>query len=169
VPKKSNAAGLTALALCFTRQLQLQAPPAAVVAGEPAGGPSAAAAAAAAANLLFSPVAVYAALALLAAGARGGTLQELLNALGGDSRDDLAAFARRAAERALADWSRSQSRSGGGPAIAFACGAWLDAAWALLLAFRAAAAASYNAEARAVDFGNEVRSCNLHALQTIRI
>jgi len=91
VPKKSNAAGLTALALCFTRQLQLQAPPAAVVAGEPAGGPSAAAAAAAAANLLFSPVAVYAALALLAAGARGGTLQELLDALGGDSRDDLAA------------------------------------------------------------------------------
>ncbi|CAD6257474.1 unnamed protein product [Miscanthus lutarioriparius] len=104
VPKKSNAAGLTALALCFTRQLQLQAPPAAVVAGEPAGGPSAAAAAAAAAaaNLLFSPVAVYAALALLAAGARGGTLQELLDALGGDSRDDLAAFARRSAELALA-------------------------------------------------------------------
>ncbi|XP_066337937.1 putative serpin-Z6A isoform X1 [Miscanthus floridulus] len=149
VPKKSNTAGLTALALCFTRQLQLQAPPAAVVAGEPAGGPSAAAAA----NLLFSPVAVYATLALLAAGARGGTLQELLDALGGDSRDDLAAFARRAAERALAD--RSRSRSGGGPAVAFACGAWLDAAWALLPAFRDAAAASYNAEARAVDFGNE--------------
>ncbi|CAD6257533.1 unnamed protein product [Miscanthus lutarioriparius] len=143
VPKKSNAAGLTALALCFTRQLQLQAPPAAVVAGEPAGGPSAAAAAA---NLLFSPVAVYAALALLAAGARGGTLQELLDALGGDSRDDLDAFARRAAERAVAD--RSRSLSGGGPAVAFACGAWLDAAWALLPAFR-------DAEARAVDFGNE--------------
>ncbi|CAD6257480.1 unnamed protein product [Miscanthus lutarioriparius] len=114
VPKKSNAAGLTALALCFTRQLQLQAPPAAVVTGEPAGGPSAAAAAAAAANLLFSPVAVYVALALLAASARGGTLQELLNALGGDSRDDLAAFARRAAERAVAvafgRWTRRRVR-----------------------------------------------------------
>ncbi|CAD6254244.1 unnamed protein product [Miscanthus lutarioriparius] len=48
--RRSNAAGLTALALCFTRQLQLQAP-AAVVAGEPAGGPSTAAA-----NLVFSPV-----------------------------------------------------------------------------------------------------------------
>ncbi|CAD6343125.1 unnamed protein product [Miscanthus lutarioriparius] len=48
--RRSNAAGLTALALCFTRQLQLQAP-AAVVAGEPAGGPSTAAG-----NLVFSPV-----------------------------------------------------------------------------------------------------------------
>ncbi|CAD6257536.1 unnamed protein product [Miscanthus lutarioriparius] len=93
VPKKSSRG---------SRQLQLQTPPAAVVAGEPAGGPRAAAATAAAANLLFSPVAVYAALALLAVGARGGTLQELLDALGGDSRDDLAAFARRAAELALA-------------------------------------------------------------------
>ena len=98
---------------------------------------------------------VYAALALLAAGARGGTLQELLDVLSGDSRDDLAAFARRAAERerTLADRSRS-----GGPAIAFVCGASHDTAWALLPAFRAAAAASYNAEAHAVDFSNEVRS-----------
>jgi serpin B len=152
--RRSNAAGLTALVLCFTRQLQLQAPPVVVVAGEPPGGPSTAAA-----NLVFSPASVYAALALLAAGARGGTLQELLDALGGDSRDDLAGFACNVAERALAD--RSQSRSGGGgPAVAFACGAWLDAAWALLPAFRDAAAASYNTEARAVDFSNEVRSCN---------
>ena len=109
-------------------------------------------------------MAVYAALALLAAGARGGTLQELLDALGGDSRDDLAAFACCAAERTLADRSWS-----GGPAVAFVCGASHDAAWALLPAFYDAAAASYNAEARAVDFGNEVRSCNLYALQTIRI
>ncbi|XP_066333635.1 putative serpin-Z6A [Miscanthus floridulus] len=135
----SNAASLTALALCFTRQLQ--APP--DVTGEP-GGPTAAV------NLVFSPVPVYAALALLAAGARGGTLQELLDALGGDSRDDLAAFARRATERAHADRSRS-----GGPAVAFACGASHDPAWALLPAFRDAAAASYNAEAHAVDFSNE--------------
>ncbi|CAD6254223.1 unnamed protein product [Miscanthus lutarioriparius] len=123
------------------RYRQLQAPP--VVAGEP-GGPTAAV------NLVFSPVSIYAALALLAAGAHGGTLQELPDALGGDSRDNLSAFARRAAERALADRSRS-----GGPAVAFACGASHDTAWALLPAFRDAAAASYNAEAHAVDFSNE--------------
>ena len=111
-------------------------------------------------NLPFSPAAIYAALALLTTGARGGTLQELLHALGGESHDDLASFARRVVERALAD--RSRSPPGGGPAVAFACGAWHDAAWAPRPEFRDAAAAAYKAEARAVDFSNEViRSPNM--------
>ena len=142
---KSNSAGLTALSLCLTKRLA----PAA------AGGD---------ANLAFSPASIYAALALLAAGARGGTLQEILHALGGESRDDLAAFARRVAERALADRSCS---SGGGPAVAFACGAWHDAAWAPRPEFRDAAAAAYKAEARAVDFSNEVRSPNMQTHELI--
>ena len=97
--RRSNSAGLTALSLCLTKHL---AP------AEGDGSDS---------NLVFSPASIYATLALLAAGARGGTLQELLDALGGGSRDDLAAFVRRVAERALADRSCS---SGGGPAVAFA-------------------------------------------------
>ena len=68
-------------------------------------------------------------------------------------RHDLAAFARRAGERAIADLSRPRADAGGGPAFAIACGARLDAAWALLPVFRDAAA-FYNTEARAVDFGN---------------
>ncbi|XP_039778214.1 putative serpin-Z8 [Panicum virgatum] len=131
---KSNSAGLTALSLCLTKRL------APVAAGGDA-------------NLAFSPASIYAALALLAAGARGGTLQEILHALGGESHDDLAAFARRVAERALAD--RSRSPPGGGPTVAFACGAWYDAAWAPGPEFRDAAAAADKAEARAVDFSNE--------------
>ena len=51
---------------------------------------------------------------------------ELLDTLGAGSHDDLAAFARRVAERALADRSWS---SGGGPAVAFAYDVWHDAAW----------------------------------------
>ncbi|OEL18816.1 putative serpin-Z8 [Dichanthelium oligosanthes] len=141
IERRTNRAGLTALSLRLTMHLA------------PADGDSADAAAAAAggdANLAFSPVSIYSALALLAAGAHGATLQELLDALGGESRDDIAAFARGVAESALAD------RSGlGGPTVAFACGAWHDAAWALLPEFREAAAASYKAEARAVDFSNE--------------
>ncbi|XP_039822612.1 putative serpin-Z5 [Panicum virgatum] len=132
--RRSNSAVLTALSLCLTKHL---AP------AEGDGSDS---------NLVFSPASIYATLALLAAGARGGTLQELLDALGGGSRDDLAAFARRVAERALADRSCS---SGRGPAVAFACGAWHDAAWAPRPEFRDAAAAAYKAEARAVDFSNE--------------
>ncbi|CAN6381007.1 unnamed protein product [Urochloa humidicola] len=132
--RRTNRAGMTALSLCLTKHL----------APDVDGG-----AGGAAANLAFSPASIYAALALLAAGARGGTLQELLDALGGESRDDIAAFARAAAESALADRSRA-----GGPAVAFACGAWHDAKWAARPEFRDAAVA-YNAEIYAVDFSNE--------------
>ncbi|KAL6591842.1 hypothetical protein ACP70R_049705 [Stipagrostis hirtigluma subsp. patula] len=98
-------------------------------------------------NLVFSPLSIYSALALVAAGARGRTLDELLVLLGAGSRGELAEFVRGVAERALADGSRS-----GGPRVAFASGVWHDAARALRPAFRAAAVASFKAEARAVDF-----------------
>jgi len=62
-------------------------------------------------NLVFSPVSIYTALSLVAAGARGTTLDELLALLGAASRDELAAFASDVEERALAD--QSGSRDGG--------------------------------------------------------
>ncbi|CAL4994220.1 unnamed protein product [Urochloa decumbens] len=102
------------------------------------------------ANLVFSPLSVYAALAVLAAGARGRTLLELLAALGARSRDDLAALVAAVVARALADQSRS-----GGPAIAFASAVWHDAAFAASPGFRATIANSFSAETRAVDFHNE--------------
>ena len=75
-------------------------------------------------NLVFSPVSIYTALSLVAAGARGATLDELLALLGAASRDDLAVFARDAAERTLAD--QSGSHGGGGPLVTFACGLWRE-------------------------------------------
>ncbi|CAL4950150.1 unnamed protein product [Urochloa decumbens] len=98
-------------------------------------------------NLVFSPLSVYAALALVAAGARGETLGELLALLGASSRDELAEFAGGAAERALADRSGS-----GGPLVAFACGVWHAETVALKPDYRAAAVESYKAETRAADF-----------------
>ncbi|CAO2208133.1 unnamed protein product [Urochloa humidicola] len=98
-------------------------------------------------NLVFSPLSVYAALALVAAGARGETLDELLALLGASSREELAEFARGAAERALADRSGS-----GGPLVAFACGVWHSETVALKPEYRAAAVESYKAETRAADF-----------------
>ncbi|KAL6601565.1 hypothetical protein ACP70R_044785 [Stipagrostis hirtigluma subsp. patula] len=100
-------------------------------------------------NLVFSPLSIYSALALVAAGARGRTLDELLALLGAGSRDELAGFVRGVAARALADGSRS-----GGPRVAFASGVWHDSARPLRPAFRSAAVASYKAETRAVDFRN---------------
>nr|CAB3491352.1 unnamed protein product [Digitaria exilis] len=133
-PRRTTRAGLTALSLSLTKHLSPPeeghvAAPSAATCGD--------------ANLAFSPAAIYAALALLAAGAKGTTLQELLDALGGESRG--------VADCALADQSRS-----GGPAVAFACGAWHDAAWTLLPEFRdAIAAAAYKADVRGVDFSHE--------------
>ncbi|CAL4994223.1 unnamed protein product [Urochloa decumbens] len=135
--RRTNRAGMTALSLCLTKHL---APAADGDDGGAADDP----------NLAFSPASIYAVLSLLATGAGGGTLQELLAALGGESRDDLAAFARGVAEGALADRSRA-----GGPVISFACGAWHDAAWATRPEFREAVAAAFKAETSAVDFSHE--------------
>ncbi|KAL6660655.1 hypothetical protein ACP70R_001690 [Stipagrostis hirtigluma subsp. patula] len=131
---RPDGAGLTTLALRLAKHL----------AGAAGGG----------ANLVFSPLSVYAALALVAAGARGDTLRELLDALGACSLGDLAAFVRRVAERALADRSRS-----GGPAVSFTCGVWHDASWSWTLqpGFRETTAESYKAQARAVNFQHKPR------------
>jgi serpin B len=68
-------------------------------------------------NLVYSPLSVYAALSLVATGARERTLDELLGVLGAPSRDALADNVRTLAGQALADRSR-----GGGPHVSFACG-----------------------------------------------
>ncbi|XP_051201695.1 putative serpin-Z5 [Lolium perenne] len=98
-------------------------------------------------NLIFSPLSIYAALALTAAGARGATLQEFLAVLGASSRDELADTVRGLAEQALADRSLK-----GGPRVSFACGVWHDQTRQLKPAFRRAAAQAYKADTRAVDF-----------------
>ncbi|CAO2152431.1 unnamed protein product [Urochloa humidicola] len=102
------------------------------------------------ANLVLSPLSVYAALAVLATGARGRTLEELLAALGTRSRDELAARVAAVVARALADQSCS-----GGPAVTFASALWHDATFAVSPGFRDATAKSFNAETRSVDFRNE--------------
>ncbi|CAN6337945.1 unnamed protein product [Urochloa humidicola] len=103
-------------------------------------------------NLVFSPVSIYAALSLVAAGALGTTLDELLALLGAASRDELAESARSVAERALADRYGSAS---GAPLVAFACGLWHEKTVALKPAYGATAAESYKAETRAADFKNK--------------
>ncbi|TVU20956.1 hypothetical protein EJB05_30562, partial [Eragrostis curvula] len=82
-------------------------------------------------NLVFSPLSIYAALTLVAAGARGETLDELLNLLGAESRDELAEFVRQAAESALTDCSEW-----GGPLIAYACGVWHERTFTLNSVYR---------------------------------
>ncbi|GJN05302.1 hypothetical protein PR202_ga22920 [Eleusine coracana subsp. coracana] len=60
-------------------------------------------------NLVFLPLSIYAALALVAAGARGETLDEFLTVLGAASREELAEFVRDAAECALTYGTRKEA------------------------------------------------------------
>ncbi|KAK1646826.1 hypothetical protein QYE76_064631 [Lolium multiflorum] len=99
-------------------------------------------------NLVFSPLSIYTALALVAAGARGATLDEILRVLGARSRQELDQYVARAAGDALRDRSGS-----GGPLVAFACGVWSDRSCPLKPGFREAVVnGAYKAEASTVDF-----------------
>ncbi|KAM0834744.1 hypothetical protein ACQ4PT_063395 [Festuca glaucescens] len=99
------------------------------------------------ANLVFSPLSIYAAVSLLAPGARGDTLAEILRLLGARSRDELEESISTMVADALKDRSGS-----GGPSVAFACGVWNDRTRPLKPAYREAIVGPYMAEARAADF-----------------
>ncbi|WVZ50908.1 hypothetical protein U9M48_002114 [Paspalum notatum var. saurae] len=99
-------------------------------------------------NVAFSPVSVYAALALVAAGARSATLGQLLAFLGAPSAEGIPDFSRRVGDRVLADrsdacWPRVLFGFGGG--------VWVDESRGRLAdAFRDVAADVYKSEARTV-------------------
>nr|XP_020192108.1 putative serpin-Z8 [Aegilops tauschii subsp. strangulata] len=98
-------------------------------------------------NLVFSPLSIYAVLALLAAGAGGDTLEEILRVLGARSRSELEASVARLRDGPLRDRSES-----GEPSVAFACGVWSDLTCPLKQAYVDAVVSSYKADAAAVDF-----------------
>ncbi|KAL6600610.1 hypothetical protein ACP70R_045410 [Stipagrostis hirtigluma subsp. patula] len=102
-------------------------------------------------NLVFSPLSIYSVLSLAAAGAGGRTLAELLGLLGAGCRGTLADNVRAIVEHALP----ADPPQPGGPRVAYSCALWHDAARTLRPAYRAAAAATCRAVARAVDFRNE--------------
>ncbi|CAM0902665.1 unnamed protein product [Alopecurus aequalis] len=124
-PRQSGA-GLSGLAARLTKRLAYENPRA---------------------NLVFSPLSIYAAVALLAPGARGDTLDEILGLLGARSRDELAESISTMAADALKDRSDS-----GGPSVAFACGVWNERTRPLKPAYHEAVVGTYRAEARALDF-----------------
>ncbi|KAM3279378.1 hypothetical protein ACQJBY_046615 [Aegilops geniculata] len=93
-------------------------------------------------NFVISPLSIHAALAKVAAGARGDTLSELLRFLGSASLNEL----HRAAATELV------GRLNGIAQTSFASGVWVDRMLALKPEFTAIAASRYNATAESVDF-----------------
>ena len=132
--KKERGSGLTAFGLRLAKYLADADEGVGVVGG---GGQ----------NIVFSPLSIYAALALLSAGARGTTVDELLAALGVASLDEIAEFVSAVVERALAVHSES-----GALLVAFACALWHEKTMTLKPANTAAAVESYKAETHAADF-----------------
>ncbi|XP_047095503.1 putative serpin-Z12 [Lolium rigidum] len=93
-------------------------------------------------NFIISPLSIHAALALVAAGTRGETRQELLGFLGSASLDELHGAAA----------SELVGKLNGLTQTSFACGVWVDRAHVLQPEFMAAAGSRYGATAESVDF-----------------
>ncbi|KAF7068664.1 hypothetical protein CFC21_074398 [Triticum aestivum] len=93
-------------------------------------------------NFVISPLSIHAALAKVAAGARGDTLSELLRFLGSASLNEL--------HRAAA--TKLVGRLNGIGQTSFTSGVWVDRMLALKPEFMAIVASRYNATAESVDF-----------------
>ncbi|CAM0876515.1 unnamed protein product [Alopecurus aequalis] len=102
-------------------------------------------------NIMFSPLSIYTALGLLAAGARGTTLDELLAVLGAASRDEVAEIVRVLTERVIA----AADDPSGPLVVTSVCGVWYQMDVSLKPAYRHAAVDSYKAETGAVDFATK--------------
>ncbi|XBI43834.1 hypothetical protein VPH35_108555 [Triticum aestivum] len=93
-------------------------------------------------NFVVSPLSIHAALAMVAAGARGETRRDLLGLLGSASLDEL--------HRAPA--IKLVARLNGLKQTSFACGVWVDRRRALRPEFTATGASRYASTAESVDF-----------------
>ncbi|CAN6381040.1 unnamed protein product [Urochloa humidicola] len=102
-------------------------------------------------NLVFSPLSVHVALALMSTAAAGETLTEILRVACAPSREALAAFVRATVvDRVLADQSAV-----GGPSVSFACGAWTDKRWPLRPGYVDAVVGTFKGNSWAVDFAKK--------------
>uniref|UniRef100_R7W289 Putative serpin-Z12 n=1 Tax=Aegilops tauschii TaxID=37682 RepID=R7W289_AEGTA len=93
-------------------------------------------------NLVFSPLSIHAALAMVAAGARGDTRRELLRFLGAASLHELH----------HAPANELVGRLNGLAQTSFACGVWVDRRLTLRPEFTATGASRYAATAESVAF-----------------
>nr|CAB3491379.1 unnamed protein product [Digitaria exilis] len=99
-------------------------------------------------NLIFSPLSIHVALALMSTGASGDTLAEILSVAGAPSREELREFVRDSLiDSVLADQSGS-----GGPIVVFACGAWTDWRKPLKPEYRDTIVNTFRGSTTTVDF-----------------
>ncbi|CAM0882527.1 unnamed protein product [Alopecurus aequalis] len=103
---------------------------------------------ASASNLAVSPLSIHAALALLGAGAKGATLDQIVAFLGPAGGGAHATLASHVALHVLSD----SAGDDGGPKVRFANGVWVDAAMRLKVAYAAVVSEHYRAQACPASF-----------------
>ncbi|KAK8585055.1 hypothetical protein V6N13_138994 [Hibiscus sabdariffa] len=101
-------------------------------------------------NLVFSPLSIQVALSLLAAGAKGPTLHQLLSFLESKSNDQLCSLYSKLVSVVFADGSPA-----GGPCLSSANGVWVDKSLPLKPSFKNVMDNVYKAATNHVDFQTE--------------
>ncbi|KAG4200251.1 hypothetical protein ERO13_A05G199500v2 [Gossypium hirsutum] len=101
-------------------------------------------------NLVFSPLSIHVVLSLIAAGAKGPTLDQLLSFLKSKSNDQLSSFSSEVVSVVFADGNPA-----GGPRLSFANGVWFDRSLPLKPSFKQVLDNVYKAASKLVDFQNK--------------
>ncbi|KAJ9567371.1 hypothetical protein OSB04_003337 [Centaurea solstitialis] len=101
-------------------------------------------------NVVFSPFSIHTVLGVIAAGAKGQTLNQLLSFLKTNTIHDLNALSSHLVSLVFADSSQS-----GGPRLSYANGLWVDQAFPLKPSFKQVVDGVYNATSNQVDFQTE--------------
>jgi serpin B len=109
------------------------------------------------ANLAVSPLSIHAALTLLGAGAKGPTLDQIVDFLGPAGGHAHATLASHVALRVLSD----SAGDDGGPKVRFANGLWVDAAMRLKAGYAAVVSEHYRAQAHPASFKDTVSPLSL--------
>lgn len=106
-------------------------------------------------NFVISPVSFQIMLSLVATGATGRTLDQLLLFLGSKGIEDLNSLSSQVVELTTGQDS-DDKKLDSGPIVAMVNGAWIDQSFGLKPSFKGTLADVYKAEAKVVDFTTRV-------------
>ncbi|XXG55746.1 hypothetical protein AAC387_Pa03g3346 [Persea americana] len=98
-------------------------------------------------NIVFSPSSIHVVLSLIAAGAKGRTLEQMVSFLRAQSSGDLNTLSSQLVLLIFSDGTQS-----GGPCLSFVNGVWVAKSFALKPSFENISSSSYGAVAKLVDF-----------------
>lgn len=110
-------------------------------------------------NFVISPVSFQIMLSLVATGATGRTLDQLLLFLGSKNIEDLNSLSSQVAELTIGQESQDSDDKNlaAGPLVTMVNGVWVDQSFGLKSSFKETLTDVYKAKAKAVDFATRVK------------